>query len=132
MYRKFLILALIVMVLAACNQQATPDQVMGDAARGSEIFHKGVNGAPACAGCHATTKASLMRGGVGIAPNLSGLTERAPHRIEGLSAQEYVLNSILNPSGFVVEGFQNVMYPGYAEQLSQQDLTDLLAYLLTL
>lgn len=134
MFRKLLILTVIVVALAACNQNVNPNQITGNAARGSEIFHQGVSGAPACSGCHSTSKATFTRGGagIGVAPNLSGLAERAPHRIDGMSAQEYVFNSITNPGGFVVEGFQNVMYPRYAEQLSKQDLADLIAYVLTL
>lgn len=132
MSRIVLILALVAMLLAACNQNTVTSQITGDPARGAEIFHKGVNGAPACACCHSTSRASFTRGGISVAPNLHGLSQRAGGRIEGLSAEQYLFNSVTNPSGFVVDGFQNVMYGRYAEQLSKQDLADLLAYLMTL
>ncbi|MBI5666417.1 MAG: cytochrome c [Chloroflexi bacterium] len=132
MSRIALVLALIVVLLAACNQKALTNPVTGDPARGAEIFHQGVNGAPACAGCHTTSRASFTRGGISIAPNLSGLSQRAGSRIEGLSAEQYLFNSITSPGSFVVDGFQNLMYGQYANQLSRQDLADLLAYLMTL
>jgi hypothetical protein len=79
-----------------------------------------------------TSRAGFTRGGISIAPNLSGISQRAGSRIEGLSAQEYLYNSITKPDSFVVDGFQNLMYPKFAQELSKQDLTDLLAYLMTL
>ena len=130
MFRIVLILALIVVLLAACGQ--TPSQGMGDPARGSEIFHNGVNGAPACAVCHSTSQTTFTRGAISVAPNLYGLSQRAGSRLEGVAAQDYLFNSITQPSNFVVDGFQNLMYPKYAEELSKQDLADLIAYLMTL
>lgn len=132
MSRIVLVLAVIAILLAACDQNVVTNQGSGDAARGAEIFHKGVNGAPACVGCHATSRSSFSRGGMSIAPNLHGLSQRAGSRIEGLTAEEYLFNSVTNPSGFVVDGFQNVMYGKYAGQLTRQEMADLLAYLMTL
>lgn len=130
MFRNILILALMVVLLAACGQ--TPSQGMGDPARGSEIFHKGVNGAPACSVCHSTSQTAFTRGAISVAPNLNGLSQRAGSRVEGLKAQDYLFHSITQPSSFVVDGFQNLMYPKYADELSKQDVTDLIAYLMTL
>lgn len=130
MVRIVLILSLIAVLLAACGQ--TPSQNAGNPARGSEIFHNGINGAPACAVCHFTSQTTFTRGGISVAPNLHGLSQRAGRQVEGLAAQDYLFNSITQPSNFVVDGFQNLMYPKYAEALSKQDLSDLIAYLMTL
>ncbi|HEY63384.1 MAG TPA: cytochrome C, partial [Caldilineae bacterium] len=49
---------------------------------------------------------------------------------EGFSAEDYIRESILSPKAFVVEGFQPLMPQNYGEQLSQQELDDLVAFLL--
>jgi hypothetical protein len=45
----------------------------------------------------------------------------------------YLYTSITNPNAYIVEGYQpNVMIQTYGQTLSDQDLADILAYLLTL
>ena len=57
---------------------------------------------------------------------------RAASRIPGLSAEEYIRNSMVNPSDYLVEGFPDVMAKNLAQVLSSQDIADLVAYLMTL
>ena len=46
---------------------------------------------------------------------------------------EYIHTSITQPGAFVVEGFQDGVMPlNFGETLSEQDINDLVAYLLTL
>jgi hypothetical protein len=53
--------------------------------------------------------------------------------VPGLSAGEYLRQSILQPSEHIRPGaWKNVMLETYASQLSEQDVGDLVAYLLTL
>jgi hypothetical protein len=49
-----------------------------------------------------------------------------------MSAEEYAQTSILQPAAYLVSGFSNTMYNQYGQHLSQQDIADLIAYLLTL
>jgi cytochrome c2 len=105
--------------------------LVGDAERGKDIFKNGLGDAPACTACHAVSKG----GGFTVrlsGPNLQGLGERAGTRVEGLTAEEYLAQSILVPDAFVVDGYANIMFPGFAEHFSEQDTADLVAYLLTL
>ena len=104
--------------------------LVGDAARGDELFHHGLNGAPACSNCHSTTT-SGKGGPLAIGPGLLGISERAATRVEGMSAAEYVEDSIRHPSDYVVAGFSNVMYKDFARDYSDQDIADLVAYVLT-
>ncbi len=61
--------------------------LVGDAARGDELFHHGLNGAPACSNCHSTTTAG--KGGMlAIGPGLKGIAERAATRVEGETAAD--------------------------------------------
>lgn len=101
----------------------------GDAARGERLFREGVGGAPPCSACHLT---AVGAPGFSLAPNLGGIAERAAGRIEGMTAQQYIEDSILHPTDLVIPGYHVSMFTDYADFLSPQDLADLVAYLLTL
>ncbi len=79
-----------------------------------------------CAACH------ISAAGVGIAPAFEGIAERAGTRRSPLIAAEYIYESILYPTRFVVEGYAGSMPQNYAERLSDEQLGDIIAYLLTL
>ena len=48
-----------------------------------------------------------------------------------LPADAYIYESIINPAVFIVEGYNDVMPHDFATRMSQQELADVLAYLLT-
>lgn len=80
-----------------------------------------------CASCH-----SLERDVVIVGPTLWGIADLGWHRVPGLSAEQYIRESILYPDAYIVEGFADVMQKNLAEQLSSSDMDDLIAFLLTL
>ena len=140
---RLLILLFLALVLSSCAafdsffdaylaQQRTPEPsapaLVGDAVRGDSIFHNGLGEAPGCVTCH-TLNPQIM---FALGPNLIGVGERAAIRVDGLTAEAYLHQSIVEPSAYVVTGFRNIMYPLYADHLSEQDIQDLIAYLLTL
>ena len=97
-------------------------------AHGEDIFKNGLNGAPPCAACHLLDSTANSTG-----PNLYGLANRAGSRVAGLSAEDYVRQSILHPNDYIVDGFSaNFMYQNYAANLSDEDVNALIAYVLTL
>ena len=92
-------------------------------AHGKQIFDSS-----GCGGCH--TIEGISFGEVG--PNLTQIAEIAATRRDGVSAEDYIRESVLNPNAFVVEGYQpNIMPQTYGQQLSSRDLGDLIDYLLT-
>jgi mono/diheme cytochrome c family protein len=110
----------------------------GDAARGADLFSQKVkseNGtALPCKACH-----SLQPDAVIVGPSLAGVATRAGSRVPGKSAADYIRESIQNPSAFIVPGnpaFVNngksVMPEGLGNNMSPQNLADIIAYLLTL
>jgi mono/diheme cytochrome c family protein len=105
---------------------ATPE---GDAERGAELFGRGANGAPPCGTCHQTVRNAF---GFALGPNLAGIGERAPERIEELAPEAYIAESVLEPHAYVVPGYRDIMYPSFAEHYDDQDIADLVAYLMTL
>jgi cytochrome c2 len=106
---------------------STTAPIKGDAAHGETIFRSGVNDAPACTSCHAITP-----GPFSVGPALKGVYERAKTRVPGLTPEQYLRQSILNPKAYVVPGFRPIMYPDYATHLSEQQVADLIAFLSTL
>ena len=75
-----------------------------------------------------------MSGQVGfsVAPNLAGIGERATTQVDRLTAEAYLRQSILEPHQYVVAGYRNIMFPDYGAYFTEQDIQDLIAYLLTL
>lgn len=119
---NFIIASIIVLLLAGCATS-------GNAERGIQIFTKGQADAPPCSTCHRTLSDQV---GFSVGPNLAGVAERAVTRVVGMTAAEYLRQSILQPHRYVVQGYRDIMYPDYRTRLTEHDIEDLIAYLLTL
>jgi cytochrome c551/c552 len=78
-----------------------------------------------CTACHRLGVSS------DVAPTFEGIAERASTRRRPLSAADYLYESIIHPAVFVVEGYQPGMPQNYPDRLSDQELGDIIAYLLT-
>jgi len=133
----FVLLALVLMLLlAACGgggdtPAASDDSSVGDAANGEKLYSQTVIGsasAPGCVTCH-----SLEEDVVLVGPSHAGLANRAGSYQEGMSAEEYLRESIVDPDAHIVEGFTpGVMYQNFATDLKAKEVNDLIAYMLTL
>jgi len=77
-----------------------------------------------CIGCH--SRAGVSEGFVG--PDLTALADRAGDRVEGLSAEEYVRQSVLDPQAYVLDGYDRVMP---VLPVDTQELDALVEYLLS-
>lgn len=96
----------------------------GDPGSGETVFQTAIP--IACSVCHS------LDGTAGLGPSLQGVASRAGDRVSGLSAEEYIRQSILDPMAFIVEGFSPVMPLDFSTQLTGQQINDVVAYLLTL
>jgi len=121
----------------------TPPTADPAAERGQVLFAQGVGteGVPTCASCHYVDKDDPFTG-----PSQKGLARRAGTRVAGQDAATYIRNSIINPNAYIVPnqkdaagndhiygvGGQSLMYQDYAKHLSDAQVNDLVAYLLTL
>ena len=72
-------------------------------------------------------------------PNEPGIGERADTRISqpdytGIAEDgtQYLFESIVLPADFLVDGYDNLMPNNYSSTLTDQDMADLIAYLLTI
>ena len=82
-----------------------------------------------CGGCHVVEG---MTGAIGmVGPGLNGLLDRSSQRISGYSSEEYIRESIENPSAYVVEGFAAVM-PELRGQMTNEEFEALITFLLEL
>lgn len=118
-----LILLLSVFLLAACGGGSTNDETIR---AGRELYETGGASGIPCATCHTLDGTPL------VGPSFQGLSERAGLRIPGMSAEEYIHQSILNPGAYIVEGYQNSMNSTYAQFFSEEDINNLTAFLLSI
>jgi mono/diheme cytochrome c family protein len=80
-----------------------------------------------CAQCHATVPETVV-----IGPSLYGIATRAATRIEGYDAEAYIERSVLVPDSYIVEGFPNTMPTNFGKELTSEELTAVVSYLMTL
>lgn len=117
-------------VLTACGGGGGP--VVGDAARGESLYKQSTIGTKSAAGCVSCHNQDESAGLADKAPYTAGTGTRAATRVPGMSAEEYIKESILTPNAYVVEGFkEGDMYQTFKDELSEQQIADLVAYLLT-
>lgn len=104
-------------------------RLSADPAMGERIFNGATSGASAgCQVCHSLKPDVQL-----VGPSLAGVATRAETRVPGMPAEEYLMQSLVKPDAYVVAGFQpGQMRPDLAEALTQQQLDDLVAFLLTL
>lgn len=81
-----------------------------------------------CISCH--TLSGISTGTVG--PVLDGIGENAGTRVDGMTAEEYIRQSVLDPSAYIVDGFADgVMPQNFAEVLTEDQINDLVTFLLS-
>jgi mono/diheme cytochrome c family protein len=123
----------------AAGSDTTTELPPGEPARGEQLFAQQVKQA---SGTNATSLAchSLTPGEVKTGPSLAGVATRAETRVAGETAEQYIRQSIQQPNAFIVPdnpaymgaNGKSLMPDGLANLMSDQDLADLMAYLLTL
>jgi nitric oxide reductase subunit C len=122
-FRMLCVVSTALILMSGCRPQA-PQLDDTPVTRGEAVF-KGVG---ACSLCHAIRDDTVL-----VGPSLKGIASRAAQRERGVSAQAYIQESIVTPDRYLVPGFQAGLMPQtYNERLSQGQIDDLVAYLMTL
>jgi mono/diheme cytochrome c family protein len=134
MRNAFILLPLMLALsLLACGGGPTPDDegqlIIGDPAAGKALFAQSlIDTQPGCVTCHSVDPNVTVLG-----PSLAGIGMEAAWRVEEMSDEDYLRQSIMEPDVYVVEGFSHGLMPkALANVLSEQQIADLVAYLLTL
>jgi cytochrome c2 len=129
-----LLLLMLSMLLTGCGDSAP----RGNPGQGKELYTAstiGKSGAPGCITCH-----SLEDGEVKVGPSHSGIVSRAKEIINSddyngraENPDEFLKESLLSPDAYIEGGFPaGVMYQKYQDDLSEQDVENLVAFLMTL
>ena len=120
---QVLIFILAVVSLTACSTAFAPSTPTLDAVQqtGQAVFNL------RCAQCHALTPDTVV-----IGPSLAGIATRAATRVEGYDATAYIEHSILFPRDYLVDGFIDTMPTNFGKELTSEELTGVVAYLMTL
>ncbi len=124
----FLVSVILIASLAACGGDGGGGEEggAGDATAGETVYSQVAS--PACNTCHSLEPDTTL-----VGPSLANIGSEAGNRVEGLSAEEYLRQSIVEPDTHIVEGFTPGIMPNtYGTQLSEEQINDLVAYLLTL
>ncbi len=103
-------------------------RLRADPEEGKSLYYETSLGTNAsCRVCH-----SLRPDVVLVGPSFAGVAERAATRVPGMSAEEYLRQSIIDPNAYVVEGFpKGQMSPNLEQLLTKEQIEDLIAFLLT-
>lgn len=120
---KILLFVFAAIVLAACAATSQTPAPTLDAIQltGQAVFNL------RCAQCHALTPDTIV-----IGPSLAGIATRAATRMEGYDAEAYIEHSILAPRDYIVEGFTDTMPTNFGKELTSEELSGVVAYLMTL
>mgnify|MGYP001287962169 CR=1 FL=1 len=104
-------------------------RLSADPAAGERLFNGATLGVNAgCQICHSLKPDVQL-----VGPSLAGVATRAETRVAGMGAEAYLMQSLVAPDAYLVAGFQpGQMRPDLAQALTQQELDDLVAFLLTL
>ena len=114
---------LVCIALASIGLACAPEAPATDpVARGHQLYRS-----MGCANCH---EPNLF--GQRLGPPLDHIGTVAETRRSGLSAEEYIRQSFLDPGAYVVPGYQDSMPRDLGRDLSPTDLEALVAYLLSL
>ncbi len=85
--------------------------------------------AAGCIACHTVSGISTAI----VGPVLDGIASRAGNTVVGLSTEEYIRQSIMEPNAFIVDGFaQDIMLQTFADTLTDEQVDNLITFMLTL
>lgn len=141
-----LLLVVAMLILAACGGGAEPAPAgggqpaaggAGNADSGKKLFNEPViasAGSPGCVTCH-----SLEKGKTLVGPSMAGVATEASRDLKdpaykgtAKTVEEFLRESIVEPDVWLTKGFNAGIMPKTYAKLSDQELDDLVAYLVTL
>ena len=125
-------------VVVSGENQASGDEASSSQQLSQETIDLAIAAmtATGCNSCHITTGLPEVDSAM-LGPDQTNLGAIAPTRREGYTAEEYLRESILEPSAFIVEECPlgpclQVMPENYGDQLNEDEVDAIVAYLLSL
>lgn len=142
LFLSLVVLSTLILVLAACggggdsgsSSDSGGDEsggtTAGDAENGEKLYKQttiGSASAPGCNTCH-----SLEEGVTLVGPSHYGVATRSATAVAGMSAEEYIHESIVDPDAHLVDGYAaGIMPKNYGEELPESQINDIVAFLVT-
>lgn len=80
-----------------------------------------------CASCHLLSKDDVK-----VGPSLHNIANRGNSRVANQDAETYILTSIMNPSAYLVDGYEDLMPKSLGKSMTGEEIDQVVAYLLTL
>lgn len=106
---------------AEAEETAAAGEVAGDPEAGATVFNQ------ACSGCHGAAAGA----GPALADLNANAEDHAADHGEGQTVVEFLHESIVDPSAYIAEGFNDGIMPKtYGDQYSDEEIDDLIAYIL--
>lgn len=117
----FILLVVLALTVVACGGGGDDSGGGADAAAGQKLFASAVIGTQAgCITCHSLTPDEVI-----VGPSMAGIASRGD--------EAYIRESILTPDASLVDGFPAGTMPQvWGDELSDEQLNQIVAYLLTL
>lgn len=107
------------------NLSIDPSQGDTSIVVGEELFNTNLPDIGfACSDCHLTTTDNIN--------GLASIAILAENRVEGLSARDYLAQSITEPDAYIADGYDSGTHPDYTDVLSESQIEALVEYMLTL
>jgi mono/diheme cytochrome c family protein len=130
----FLFVALFASGCTGIGQSGIPELPAGNAQRGRVLFSQAsIRNTSGCVQCH-----SLARYKVIVGPSLWGVDTRAgriirssDYRGTATTEEEFLRESITRPDVYAATGFAHGVMPDWLTVLGEQEIQDLVAYLMT-
>lgn len=116
----FILLAALLMAACSTSTEQAKPTLTPQQQQGQAVFNL------RCAQCHTTVPDTIV-----IGPSLYGIATRAETRVEGYDAEAYIERSILIPNFYLVEGFTDTMPTNFGKELTSEELSALMSYLMT-
>lgn len=119
-----MLVSVMALVLAACGGSGGGS----DTKAGEKLFNETIiDDQPGCVTCHSLTADTVI-----VGPSLAGIGTTAATRVAGVSAEEYIRNSITHPDDYVVEGFDpGIMVQVWEQKLTTEQIDSLVAFLIS-
>ena len=109
---------LLLVVLNGCAAPRATDPI----GRGRQVYQE-----KNCGSCHRIGSDGATGG-----PDLTHIATVAETRAPGTSAEDYLVESVRDPGAYIVPGYTDTMPRGLDRGMTQEDLEDLVRYMLTL
>lgn len=121
---RLVAVAACLVLAAACGDPAIGSTT--DLTEGDELFAATVLGnRPGCITCH-----SLEPGVNLVGPSMAGIGAVAGDRVDGMDAETYLRQSIVEPNAYIVEGYEDDVMPGdYVLHLTDAQIEALVGYM---